>query len=191
VTALLLLADDRWGTLPDWLAAVGTVGAFGITYLLLRKEQEDRRQAQARLVSAWLHRRLVQAKLGGEEIGESLRVEMVFKNGSDEPVYDVKVTVVPRDGPFASDPDAAPWPSAGTVRGRMSLLPPGEILMLDAPGISGQFESLAIGLSFNDAQGRRWKRLSKGSLKGPPKGNVKDRLDAYARGLEQELEENQ
>jgi hypothetical protein len=200
VTALLL-ADDRWGTWPDWLAAVGTLGAFFVTYLLLRKEQharreyeKERREAQARLISAWLDLPLVPTELvGSGRIVELPRVEMVFKNASDEAVYHVRVTVVPRDGLFASDPDAAPWPSAGTARGTMQLLPPGETIRRPAPEISHQFDSLALGLSFNDARGHRWKRLPNGSLEGPPepRRSVKDRLDASAKGLEQELEENQ
>jgi hypothetical protein len=90
--------------------------------------------------------------------------EMVFKNGSEEPIYGVRVTVVARDSPFASDPDAATWPSAGTVRGTMGLLPPGEISRYLAPGVPTNFESLALGLSFTDVQGRRWKRLPTGAL---------------------------
>jgi hypothetical protein len=52
---------DFYGTLPDWLAALGTIGAFFAGLRLLRKELEarrddveDRRSAQARLVAAWV-----------------------------------------------------------------------------------------------------------------------------------------
>lgn len=56
MTAFLLLAQDqdRLGTIPDWIAALGTVAAFGVALRPLAKElaarrevEEDCRRAQA------------------------------------------------------------------------------------------------------------------------------------------------
>jgi hypothetical protein len=102
VTALLLLvADLKLGTLADWVTALGTVGAFWATYGLLRKELEDRRRAQARLVNAW-HEYKAYSKRPGR---------VVVKNGSEEPVYDVIASTITAGTPWASDPEWI-WPAA-------------------------------------------------------------------------------
>jgi hypothetical protein len=36
-------ADWNWGTVPDWIAGIGTAGAFGTTALVLKRESDDRR----------------------------------------------------------------------------------------------------------------------------------------------------
>lgn len=40
----------NWGSVPDWIAAIGTVGAFGLAVWLYRKNLQDRRSDQARFV---------------------------------------------------------------------------------------------------------------------------------------------
>jgi hypothetical protein len=182
------LSEIRLGTLADWIAAVGTVGAFAVTSALLireirihRAQKEEQDKVQARQVAAWLDLRA--APGDAVENPPGLVTEMVFKNGSEEPIYGVRVTVVARDSPFASDPDAATWPSAGTVRGTMGLLPPGQIIRHLAPGVPTNLESLALGLSFSDVQGRRWKRLPTGALQA----TIHHQADAYARRLEDDL----
>lgn len=59
MTAFLPLAQVEWGTVPDWVAAFGTLAAFAVALRLLFKELEarreyeaDRRRDQARLVAA-------------------------------------------------------------------------------------------------------------------------------------------
>ncbi len=37
----------RLGDLPSWFAAVGTVGAFGVSLWLLRQQMQDRRVQSA------------------------------------------------------------------------------------------------------------------------------------------------
>lgn len=36
-----------WGTVPDWFAAIGTVGAFAATIAIIQSERNQRRRAQA------------------------------------------------------------------------------------------------------------------------------------------------
>ena len=43
----------EWGTIPDWIAAIGTAGALGATVSLLRGELRQRDAEQARLVACW------------------------------------------------------------------------------------------------------------------------------------------
>ena len=56
-----MLAQAEFGTVPDWLAAVGTLLAFVVALRLLfkelaahREQEEDRRRNQASLVTAWM-----------------------------------------------------------------------------------------------------------------------------------------
>src|SRR4051812_725861 len=44
---------DIWGTVPAWLSAVLTGAAFGVTFLLFRRDRRDRIRRQAERVYAW------------------------------------------------------------------------------------------------------------------------------------------
>ena len=92
------------GTLPDWLAALGTVGGFFAGLRLLRKEldarrevEEDRRRQQASRVACWVG--MIEQEPGRrlmpERAGEfPLVVGAVLHNGSEEPVYDCRLSPV-------------------------------------------------------------------------------------------------
>lgn len=64
----------------DWVnaaAAIGTVGAFGVSLALLGLDRTDRRRAQARQISAWI-----------TEVEHETAL-LYLANGSSEPVYGV------------------------------------------------------------------------------------------------------
>ncbi len=42
-----LVNSVQWGTVPDWFAAIGTVGAFAATLAIIQSERLRRRRAQA------------------------------------------------------------------------------------------------------------------------------------------------
>jgi hypothetical protein len=74
---------------PDWVTAFGTLAAFAVALRLLAKElaarreqEEDRRRAQAHLVSVW-------PEYKGHE-DPCLPWYVVVKNGNEEPVYEVR-----------------------------------------------------------------------------------------------------
>lgn len=63
VLAHLLAATSQWGTVADWVQAIGTVLAFFGALRLLQierdrrnEEREDRKLAHVRLVAAWIER---------------------------------------------------------------------------------------------------------------------------------------
>jgi hypothetical protein len=88
---------------PTWFAAVGTVGAFAVSFWLLaraeerrRQESAERRAAQARHVSAWVAgiAEVTVAEdpsvdLDETEYHQRREVTYVTHNNSDEPVYQV------------------------------------------------------------------------------------------------------
>jgi hypothetical protein len=159
------MLDVNLGTLPDWLAAAGTVGAFWVTYLLLRKEQKARRefedenrQAQARLVSAWI----TFPRQAGPHSAVHV-ADLVVKNMSEEPVYDLRATLIPHSKLPEDDPEGAMGPDV--IRFHFGIMPPeerGTTRIKDVPS-----EPLAVILAFTDAHGREWRRFHNGDLTGP------------------------
>ena len=97
------------GSAPEWLAAIGTVGAFGVSLWLLwraeqrrRREEKEKRSDQSRHVSAWVD--------GVEEVTHYLEADVdpydpveavygkietrseisyIVRNASGEPIYRV------------------------------------------------------------------------------------------------------
>lgn len=155
-----------WGTLPEWLAAVGTLLAFAVALRLLFKELETRREdvgarlrAQARLVAAWVTQ---------IETHESATTcHLVTRNGSDEPVHNVTVTLYQRGSARdALHERATQW---------YSLLAPQTIeafgpINLEEP-LYVAWSSLTASIAFRDSQGYSWLREPGGILTlvaGPP-----------------------
>jgi hypothetical protein len=196
----LLAAGPDWGTVPDWLAAVGTLAAFAVALGLFRKEQQarresedDRRREQASRVASWVG---VVEDLDSpplpwaSEMGRR-RVAAVLHNGSEEPVYDCRVHI-------ELDPAATGsfWKAvAGTFQPgerRLTLtdrtLPPGRIQHPLSLG-RADLPHASVWMTFTDAAGRRWKRHPDGRLvepDRPPRRAHKDELnDWIAREVDQ------
>jgi hypothetical protein len=191
----LFAAGLDWGSVPDWVAALGTVAAFLVALRLLAKElaarreqEEDRRRAQARLVNAWLAMKWVKSSDPDDE----LQGWIIVNNASDEPVYQVKLTVVRTDSGFASDPEAARG-QAPTIEEDLPLpLLPQEHSERWAPAEwkLGTWH-VVLGLSFTDSQGRRWKRVPDGSLTEVtkrPRRSRKDYMNAWIAGEVDQLD---
>lgn len=153
--------------LPSWLSAVGTVGAFAVALFLLgvqiwdrRGEAQDRRMAQARLVSTWwsdvLHEPEPQPVL-----------VILVRNGSAEPVYGVLVRV--QVG------------VRGTYVRQVGVLGPGETRELQVV-IAGYLKLVpAPDITFKDAAGRTWMRPGTGELtEGAPSPPFAEDPGAYS-----------
>jgi hypothetical protein len=173
-----------WGTLPDWLAAVGTVGAFIAGLRLLQKELdarrealEDRRRAQARLVAAWTDMQPVPGMLGPPIATPPYEHVFFVRNGSEEPVYDVSIIMVAEDSRFADDPEAAMRGDGtledGAVHAHFSIVPPGERVRNTISAEIAPSPYPPCALTFRDAQERRWKRYPNGRLEGHPNPPLK------------------
>jgi hypothetical protein len=179
-----------WGTLPEWLAAFGTLLAFAVALRLLFKELETRREdvdvrlrAQARLVAAWA------AQVKTDETSDRRRTtcHLLTRNGSDEPVHNVKVTLYERGSAKDSLHERAThW---------YSLLAPqtteafGPVYLEEE--LYFAWSSLTVSIAFRDSQGYSWLREPNGILTllaGSPslgkhrRRSVKDRLEAITKG---------
>jgi hypothetical protein len=83
------LCSMDWGTLPDWVAAISTGGAFAVTLFLLGREMKARKQAEkdrleseARKVAAWVDWHVHELAIN-------------LKNAAETPVYDCIVYLGP------------------------------------------------------------------------------------------------
>jgi len=129
------------GTLPDWIAAVGTTLAFFVAFAVLILDLKERRRRQASEVAAWFER---------TEDGVILRVI----NSSDVPIYNVRIT--PKF--LGQKYDVVSYPLVGPGANYTPLT-------LPLPG-SQQVSNKYLGteMVFADSAGRRWKRGMNGKL---------------------------
>jgi hypothetical protein len=131
------------------------------------------------MVSAWIGFRTEFVKVP-ERIDVEAEVQVPhieIKNGSEEPVYDVKAVMA------TGMKDPKPL-STVTI----PIFPPVE--SYSGPTLR-DIEPGPITLSFTDAAGLRWTRHPDGQLEGPPPRahrSVKDRLDAFAKGQVEDLD---
>lgn len=164
-----------WGTVPEWLAAVGTTAAFVGGVILIRKElkefrllQESQAMGDARRVFAW-----PTFETGGDTfVGEGWeRVRAGYwlhlRNGGDAPIYDCRVRLIV--------PDDSALNHGGL---RYPLVPPGEtcswilgpsdldVLPVEYP-TKPSYQAWAE-VVFTDTAGRRWRRGEKGVLQELP-----------------------
>jgi hypothetical protein len=136
----------NWGDAPSWFAAIGTVGAFGVSIFLFARSQIDRRLGQARLITAWQKQINVRAK-------PYPIITYVVRNDSQEPAFNVVM--------------GAMCGVRGTYVRHIGVIGPGEFkeLRIFLAG-SPRAEQYAPDLAFVDAAGRQWLRNSRGKLMG-------------------------
>lgn len=146
------LASDWLSVAAEIFSAIGTVGAFLIGFVLLRREHrreaersEDERRAQAARISAWIeaHRRS----------GGTRELLYHIHNASDMPIYDVALpTPTPADD--------------GRTEEFVGLVPPGQTVRRPAPAawLCTYVEPEPVQIEFLDSAGRRWMRDEQGTL---------------------------
>jgi hypothetical protein len=155
-----------FGSVPDWIGAFGTIGAFGIAVGIYWQEVKDRHRAQATLISAWWSRVDPEGRnigsISDSQPDEDVGFRLWVKNGSQEAIYEcfLIAEAVPTQAPsgdapvqigrFANFLDEHIIVSAGIV-------PPGEAVQYFVDG--DQIASLgAMTVLFRDAAGRSWRR---------------------------------
>jgi hypothetical protein len=154
------------GSLPEWVGALGTIGAFAIAIGIYWREVQEQRRAQAVLISAWWSRVDPQGKdigsFGDVQLREDVGYRLWIKNSSQEAVYHcfLLAEAQPREegageaaidlGRFASFVDGQIVVAAGVV-------PPAEALQYFVDGT--QIRSLGgVTIVFQDSAGRSWRR---------------------------------
>jgi hypothetical protein len=145
--------DSAWlGAAADAFSAVGTVGAFVVGFVLLRREHrreadraDDERRAQAARVSAWVE--IIRNVDGTRELAFHIH------NASGMPIYEVELPLpAPRGEEQATE--------------FVGLVPPGQTVKRPAPAewLRSYVEPEPIQIEFLDSAGRRWSRDEQGAL---------------------------
>ncbi len=145
-----MLSADWASVVVDGVSAVGTLGAFAVGFVLLRRElrreearAEDQRRSHAVRVSAWVEaQRTVQ---GGREL------LFFVHNASDMPIYEVSLP--------ATEDDAHEAEFIG-------LVPPGQTIQRPAPREwqATYHAPEPVQIEFQDSTGRQWTRDEQGHL---------------------------
>jgi hypothetical protein len=134
----------------DALSAIGTVGAFAIGFMLLRKEHrreearaEEGRRLQAIKVSAWVEAHATAH--GGRELLFHVH------NASEMPIYEVSLPM-PDDGAHEAE--------------FIGLVPPGQTVQRRAPRewLKTYYAPEPVEIEFLDSSGCQWTRDEQGFL---------------------------
>jgi hypothetical protein len=148
----------QWGTVAEWSAATGSVGAFiaGVGVIgrdnHLRRLQEERRHRelqkhQARNITGWWNR------VDGE-------IELL--NASRGVVYEVLVTV---EFDVRNHRDAQLLQEESTIRHRIQALPPGRATVAQSPPYGPEQEvAWRLFFEFTDQANMHWRRGPSGEL---------------------------
>lgn len=157
-----LWQDVDLGSLPDWLAAVGTIAAAWVAVILAKREgqraeraeaerdalRREQAREQAAKVVAWMEpplRNLTTVSTRGWRV--------VARNVSDEPVFAVEAEVVHADG------------YEHVILEEWDVLPPrGDVERFFRQDVKARSERPYVVLTFTDAAGRRWRRGERGRL---------------------------
>jgi hypothetical protein len=151
----------QWGDVATWVGGIGTAVTLFLTFgllLITRREQRtlqsEKRQAQARLVSAW------SSDVAKISDGPTHSVTVMLQNSSDEPVYGVRAAVGDRwqgENIKYSEVELAYIIAPKSCREKATSLelPP----ITDTAG-----SSLPVELLFSDAAARYWHRDRHGEL---------------------------
>ena len=152
----------QWGDVATWVGGAATAIALFLTYRLLRitrREQRtlqaEKRQAQARLISAWT------GQLQQVPGDPTYSIVVTLQNSSDEPVYGLRAAVG-----FTWSGQGAKFAEAKIVY----LMPPKssqqEKVYLESThrGTGATEPPLPVELIFSDAVGKHWHRNRYGRL---------------------------
>jgi hypothetical protein len=160
------MSGVQWGTVPDWLSMVGTVGAFAVVGALLWREtqrdravERDRERGQASRVIVQVDQPQVHDLVGVSFAPPQGVQTAVVANHSDLPIYGCVVVFVDRrTGRRLATRDLNVIAPHGIGR----HLPPQELWSND-PG-----HVIVADAIFYDSAGRRWHRRFNGALRRLP-----------------------
>lgn len=165
-----------FGNVPGWISGIGTTLAVSLalyqtaTARVTRTREE--RRSQAALVSGWPE---------GERVTkDAYIIHTVLLNNSEEPVYQVVVSLVLVQG---AGPKTGEDLDSSHDRPVLSILPPGKwITEVHGKGF-GMQKRPGIELAFTDRAGHHWLRRADGTLLEITKNAV----DYYDLGRPQSL----
>jgi hypothetical protein len=140
---------QNWGSVPDWFAAVGTVGALFLGLLILVRERtRTRREAADSFVTWWVVSTTQSEQLDGRVVERYVLVAHAYNAGSG-PVPVAFVYSKPKIGDYVHD-----W-FQNTPH--MKEIAPQEKLQRTIP-FSHEPDLKRIFVRFTDSRGQHWTR---------------------------------
>jgi hypothetical protein len=149
------------GDLGTWVVGIATAAGLAFTALTLRLQaaqlervEDDRRRSQASLIAAWTR------PIPESRPHTSNEVMIVYRNTSEAPAYDGVITI---------DTSSVPGAQKSPVKLDIGVFPPKHIddRIVDI-GVPVGDGLLPVGISFKDANGRKWLRAATGELSERP-----------------------
>ncbi len=145
----------------EWLSAIGTIGAFGVSLFLLWMQQRDNQKisrekdsTQARQISVWI----------GESKSSSKYKKLWVQNLSEEPIYHL----VARYGKMGVDFNKLPATNNNYIDLVWGNLPPKakESETISAEFVSGDYfpDIPSVEIEFTDANSKHWRRNAMGNI---------------------------
>lgn len=140
----------NFGNIPDWITAISTLGA--LIYLGIERCRTNQKASkdQASHISTWL----IESPI---DLGK-----VCLLNKSNEPVFEVIISVVTIQGAGISDAQEAS--SDYEFRLFIGVLPPGSYLNQIKFGGNGMMMRFALEIAFTDCFGKHWVRKGNGRL---------------------------
>lgn len=183
----------NWGSVPDWVAGVGTVLAFAIATAVFAYEVWERRRSerrrQAEQITAWIGPGLqsrYREWIRGHGLDILVHAHVNLINASDSVIYDlfVVVTCEHSDIPLPmvmdsgdlvqSEPTEWEHHRDRHARGRASTLPPGQ-WTVSVRLSNTSVRPLRLDLFFRDHRGIYWRRDPMGQLHEQPHVPLEER----------------
>jgi hypothetical protein len=179
-----IVADARWGSIAEWVAALATLAAFIAAVIAARfaaralaieqdreaDRQEGEKRAQAALVSAWIE---VEYEVRGDGSRAAVKgLTCLLRNASAVPVHDVKViglldrrTKEARTREVFRDVELSTLPPSAdpVVKEIGGPGPGGLVAFVDSAARSARIAARCT-MEFTDSSGRRWVRWPDGQL---------------------------
>lgn len=147
-----IIAQLNWGSVPDWLAAIGTIGAVIVALFFAGRDGRERsnreRRRQAEGLTTW--RRF-------DRLGNITSVVMI--NNSTGTLFDIAVSV----GVARGAGEAFRTGNENNVF--LTGLPPGEYEINPPPqDDESMHKTLGVSVTFRDSRGVYWRRDATGEL---------------------------
>lgn len=182
----------NWGSVPDWVAGVGTVLAFATATVVfahgLSERRRSNRRKQAEQITAWLPGSMSSAYrewIRGRGLDVLFHVHVNLINASDSVIYDlfVVVTCEHSDHPMPMQMDSGeivaseptPWEHCRDrqARGRAAAVPPGK-WRVSVRLSNTSVLPLRLDIFFRDNRGVYWRRDPLGRLSEQPSVPLED-----------------
>lgn len=190
--AMAIRVGASSGSVPDWIAAIATLGGLAAATLAalfaarsLKIEQdrddiarENLRREQAEKIGVWRKIELAFETRGTEYWGTIGAARLFVKNGSDLPVFDIEI-----DAEVWLQAEGTPAIGPKRLHATPDVLEPGQTFSLAlispfSPGVHVGYVGAAdhtdyrgemtVSTSFTDAAGQRWTRDARAALRRAP-----------------------